>query len=177
MYLSNICILKTMSSNQYLNSKVTPQSLFQFSPFPYYLQWETCLSLSLLYLFIHSVPQKVTNSPSNHLHCQSSCRCSLQHPQPLLLQSLHRYPTHTEAWAPIFMHGCCCHSLCLPPGCSQSPCSRSPWPMVGLTSSTHTQAASFSLLGSDAPCQAICPLHPLKHKLSPKSRRTSTSQF
>ena len=52
--------------------------MFSFSLFPIMRN----LFLSLLYLFIHSVPQKVTNSSSNHPYHQSSCRCPIPHPTP-----------------------------------------------------------------------------------------------
>jgi len=54
IYLSNIYTLKTMSSNPYLNSKLTPQSLFWCFLFPYFLQWETCFYLYYTYLFTQS---------------------------------------------------------------------------------------------------------------------------
>ena len=52
--------------------------VFSFSLFPTMRN----LFLSLLYLFIHSVPQKVTNSSSNQPYHQSSCRCPIPHPAP-----------------------------------------------------------------------------------------------
>ena len=52
--------------------------VFYFSLFPTMRN----LFLSLLYLFIHSVPQKVTSSSSNQPYHQSSCWRPIPHPAP-----------------------------------------------------------------------------------------------
>lgn len=85
-----------MSSNQYCNSKLTPWVYSSFF-------------LSSLYFAIHSVPQRVTSSLQNHLYDQFHALLP-----PIATIPLHRCPLQSSS----LYHRCCCHHLCLPPGCS-----------------------------------------------------------
>ena len=146
--------------------------MFSFSLFP----TTRNLFLSLLYLFIHSVPQKVTQFLIKQSLSPIFLPMSYSPPRPWP-QYLHRCPTHT-AWAPTLMHGCCCHYLYLPPGCSHhlDLSLHDPW---WVSSPTPTQRQSPPLFWALMLLVRLStrPLDPLKHHLSPKSRRTFTSQF
>lgn len=152
----SICIyvLKTISSNQHLNSKLTCYRLSQFSPFPYLLQWETCLSPAGNQFPFKSPPPPI---------CMQKFSSP---PQSTAATSRHRCPPHT-AWPPGSTHGHCRHRLCLTPGCSPHLVLRlhDPW-WVSLPAPTRRQPPPLSWALIHLARLCTCPLHYLEYQLN-----------
>ena len=150
-YLSNIYTLKTMSSNPYLNSKLTPQA---YSGVLFFLISYNEKPVSIFTILIYSlsppegnpVPHQtipITNLPANVLF-----PTPFPAAVPAQVPHTHSLGSNTYAWMLL--------SLPLSPTrMLSSPWSQPSWPMVGFIANTHTEAISSSLLGSDASCQTI----------------------